>query len=532
MQDTILKQNMTVSQKKNNRDDFSQKTINSLRRRAGNRCSNPECRVPTDAPSDEGSEKVNSIGEAAHITAAAPGPGARRYNKALESEERQSITNGIWLCANCADKIDKDEETYTVALLHEWKKKAEESAKREQGKKLPDEQDAINTLVAAATGQTSVFLPNLMPNASKAASGYIEKLDPRFTVKTNFYNGETHHFLHPKEPIDVKLTVKTEKFKELIKHGSCVSFDSSEVKIEGLPSLEINENSKIYLGCSCKRTILVRIKTISPDLKSEVSFYDLHGDEVSGTESATIKAEGLGGLFLIKIGIFFDRESGLAKVEYRITVNYKIWDGRELNKMQYFDQIYDLYYKINNNWILTVSVESEGRILFSTCSEKCAENSSFSTQFIYLDFIRMARDISRKLKYQLCYNSLFELTDDIYSEVKIIHKVLSDGSSVIPYNKSLCIKQMEVNSDSIILYNNQEKSIYFRVDQSEHGKIKLFDKELPLPKLSETFTDVKTKVINNQYEKINIGDLVDIELIPSDNSKCIIEKIPDSRNDE
>lgn len=84
-----------MTERKNNRDDFSEKTKRNLKLRVGGRCSNPGCRVPTDAPSDEGPEKVNSIGEAAHITAAAPGLGARRYNKALKPEERRSITNGI-----------------------------------------------------------------------------------------------------------------------------------------------------------------------------------------------------------------------------------------------------------------------------------------------------------------------------------------------------------------------------------------------------------------------------------------------------
>ncbi len=70
--------------KKNNRDDFSDTTKRLLRNRVGGRCSNPDCRVPTEAPSDEKPEKVNSIGKAAHITAAAPG--GPRYNLALESK--------------------------------------------------------------------------------------------------------------------------------------------------------------------------------------------------------------------------------------------------------------------------------------------------------------------------------------------------------------------------------------------------------------------------------------------------------------
>ncbi len=353
--------------KKNNRDDFLGTTKRLLRNRVGGRCSNPECRVPTDAPSEEGPEKVNSIGKAAHITAAAPGPGARRYNSALKPIERRSIHNGIWLCGSCADKIDKDDKTYTVALLHEWKRKAEESAKREQGKKLPDEQDAVNTLVAAATGQTAVFLPNLMANASKAASGYLEKLDPRFAVETNFHNGSIHYAIHPKEPVDFKIISDyiyrkelREEIEESVKHGRDFVIDGNHVKLEGIPI--IKEFEKRYTINNYKfehlsrKNITVRLKTISPDSKAESFFYDLHGYAVLGTESIRIEAGGLNGLFLTKIKMPIEGKTA----EVIFTVNFKLWDGLQLNSIQYFDKIYQLHYEMINNWKLNISAESEG----------------------------------------------------------------------------------------------------------------------------------------------------------------------------
>ncbi|MGX9728731.1 MAG: hypothetical protein ACTFAK_15900 [Candidatus Electronema sp. VV] len=512
--------------KKKNRDDFFQKTINALRRRAGNRCSNPDCRVPTDAPSDEGPEAVNNTGKAAHITAAAPGRGARRYNSALKPEERRSIHNGIWLCGNCATKIDNDDKIYTVALLHEWKKKTEESAKREQGKKLPDENDAINTLLAAATGQTSVFLPNLMPNASKAASSYLENLDPRFTVKTNFHEGWTDHLFCPKEDVKFKIIAKPEKIHELIRRGGFISFNSNEIKFEGLPSLKLSENSKIYLG-SRRENILIKIKVVSPDFKSESSFYDLHGEKVSGTELMSIKADGLGGLFSVKISMSFDQKN-----EFAIAVNHNLWDRCELNRLKYFDQIYDLHHKIANKWALNFSVEREGELLFSACQAHLSGNSYFLSQFIYFDFIKMARWVSKKLRCPMHYNSLFQITEVMYSNMEIIYKILSEGSYKTPYDKSLCIKNTKFNNQLAEMIScSEEKFLYIKIDQAEREKIKLFDKELLIPKLSKTFTKIKVKLANSAREKASIGDLVDIELIPDDNSMCIIEKISDARSD-
>jgi HEAT repeat protein len=110
------------------RDDFSLKTIETLAKRVGCRCSNPGCRKLTSGPHEEAHKSVN-IGVAAHITAAAPG--GKRYDASLSSEERKSIENGMWLCQNCGKLIDSDEQKYSVDLLMSWKREAEQEASSE-----------------------------------------------------------------------------------------------------------------------------------------------------------------------------------------------------------------------------------------------------------------------------------------------------------------------------------------------------------------------------------------------------------------
>lgn len=58
-----------------------------------------------------------NIGIAAHITAAAPGIGARRYDPSLTSNERSSIENGIWLCRSCDGMVDRDAVRFSVEML-------------------------------------------------------------------------------------------------------------------------------------------------------------------------------------------------------------------------------------------------------------------------------------------------------------------------------------------------------------------------------------------------------------------------------
>lgn len=51
----------------------------------------------------------------------------------MTAEERSSATNGLWLCSNCHDLIDRDPEGYPTAALKKMKKEAEERVRKELG---------------------------------------------------------------------------------------------------------------------------------------------------------------------------------------------------------------------------------------------------------------------------------------------------------------------------------------------------------------------------------------------------------------
>ncbi len=110
------------------RDDFTKKTIDILAKRAGNRCS--ICNATTYGPNDNPHLATN-IGKAAHIAAASVG--GPRYDPAMSTEMRKSLKNGIWLCANCHDNVDRNPLGYSVNKLQTIKKEAEERAKKDLG---------------------------------------------------------------------------------------------------------------------------------------------------------------------------------------------------------------------------------------------------------------------------------------------------------------------------------------------------------------------------------------------------------------
>ena len=108
------------------RHEFSIQVKDTLAKRVGMRCSNPNCRQLTSGPQEDPARAIN-VGVAAHITAASRG--GPRFDPSMSKKQRESPENGIWLCQNCAKLVDNDEARYTVGLLRRWKELSEEAVR-------------------------------------------------------------------------------------------------------------------------------------------------------------------------------------------------------------------------------------------------------------------------------------------------------------------------------------------------------------------------------------------------------------------
>lgn len=110
--------------------DFSNKTIDILSSRAGQRCSNPDCDTLTTGPHTTEDKRL-TIGEAAHIYGARPSE--RRYRPEMSNPERATISNAIWLCRNCHKEVDGDPQRFSAELLIAWKQEHENKIRSEVG---------------------------------------------------------------------------------------------------------------------------------------------------------------------------------------------------------------------------------------------------------------------------------------------------------------------------------------------------------------------------------------------------------------
>jgi len=134
------------------RDDFAIPVKETLAKRVAQRCSRPECRQATSGPQEDPAKAIN-VGVAAHIIAASLG--GPRYDDSLTPERRQAIENGVWLCQTCAKLIDNDPLRYTCEVLHEWKREAEKTARRDLEQKIAPQDHSVNIFKK---------LEKLMPN--------------------------------------------------------------------------------------------------------------------------------------------------------------------------------------------------------------------------------------------------------------------------------------------------------------------------------------------------------------------------------
>jgi hypothetical protein len=110
------------------RDDFTQRTIADTAKAVSYRCSNPDCqRLNVGSNADH--DGVINVGVGAHITAASAG--GPRYDESAGTDTRRGKDNCIWLCQDCAKLIDSNPTHFSVPLLQDWKRAAEERTFRE-----------------------------------------------------------------------------------------------------------------------------------------------------------------------------------------------------------------------------------------------------------------------------------------------------------------------------------------------------------------------------------------------------------------
>ncbi|MEE8873653.1 hypothetical protein [Pseudomonas helleri] len=354
------------------RHDFDKPTKLLLQHMVAGVCSNPDCVNHTIGSNIQRNSYAGN-GIAAHICAAAPGAGAARYDKNQTKEERQSYKNGLWLCGSCSIIIDRDEARYPVALLHEWKSKAELRAMTMVGQKsiTPFElqnsvrEAIIQTVQSLSTGNNLHKPSPEKFDVSAVVEGYeqsINSIDQNFKVVVTATSDSVVHELIPiTDPApEIQMVFNDDAiasadlaWQKMIEVGESIHIPTNDFKFVGSKLFEyLNEvivGGTLTLAPS-KRRLETCIYFVSDEAEFELATTDSFMGK--GSKQFDIEGSALDGFFTYRYFIH-DRY----KVEATYTFDVAGWFGQPINNLRHYHRIkkaYDFVVKYPKS---TVSIE-------------------------------------------------------------------------------------------------------------------------------------------------------------------------------
>jgi len=490
---------------KSNRDNFKPSVIRTLREQVAYRCSNPDCRVPTAGPGQT-KDRVNRVGQAAHITAASPeGP---RYDALLTPDERRSESNGIWLCNNCAKKIDNSETEYPVKILREWKRIALTKARAELGKTLPDEKDAVNLLTTALTGNpTDIQYAPAIKSVHAAASNILAKNHPGFHFETSYFKDNIELKITSEKPISFNFTSKDkdalEKYRSIFEKGKPAELDIENITHDG-PSIIPLPDSFGKLKISPQNSKEATTKLSFKDKEKNTTLID----DINGLISPGSKG-----------GYFYGTVYGeLIKAEYvaapevdaieplKLTVNYQSWNMQDCRKLKYFNKVRNLLFGLGSCIEAQLKLEIEGEFAFSA---SMTNNENFKSENLYLlELLGQLREFCIETEQSIYFDNN-KITDN---DQVTIEAAFDD----LDFKKISGIKDLEKNPTlkgtiDIDRFNEQfrDKNVNVLIEQNFEGPFTIMEQPFNMPKLVHFFVDVNPKI----KEVIDDNGLCEIELI-------------------
>ncbi len=507
------------------RDNFPKSVINILQSRVANRCSKPDCRVPTTAASSK-NDKVNNIGIAAHINAASIG--GPRYLPEMTRKERKSIDNAIWLCSGCSIQIDRDAIRFTVDILKKWKVEAEELARQELGKRPPNKNDTIDTLTTALTGFPKKFIVDAISNTHQASEKSLEVLDPRFLIKSSHNDGETIFGIHAKEDVNFTMNILgdyakefLEKHQRLIEHGEELEIHTSAVHFEGSNLLteisSILNDGKLTIG-TYERKGTQKIWLVNKETSVIETFDDIKGTLIYGSKSFRFQGECCDQLFALSYRKFM----GEMEAKIDLGVNFEKWEHNEVMRLPYLKKLLSLFEKLAYGWELHMSLEVDGNTIVNSKGIDISDAGLVKDIHSALHYIDKAATLCSHFNLPVKFVPGFSYTAEDHKKLIEIVDILEGKCS---YTQS----QLRSNpSFELVVHDPKSFEAWIRdrnptdiVILHDAEKIIIFGHSIDLPQKSVT---IKSAIpIMKSKGEVCAGDLIKVELQPVDGFELKIE---------
>ncbi len=505
------------------RDDFSPADKKALERRVNGTCSNPEHRVPTSGPTVN-KKKANSIGVAAHIKAAAPG--GARYDQLMTPAERSDISNGIWLCNNCATMIDKDAENYPVSLLHQWKKEAEKYAKEQMGK-TPLSRKRFESMEAIIFKDLpKKIIPEAVSEICYLTKEKLEAIDPRFSAEVTYDGSRTAVTFRAKEVVDITTKVAnifaaefSEKFQTMLDHGQDLEMPAEAITLSGSKLFEADGRleGKITISTLKRRSAIVKVHVLDERCNAIFSLDDIHGEIVGGLKSATFWGTSFGGLFELECGFGIGDVAG-DKESFSMQPNFKIWEDKMISRLPYFEKIYKFYEQLAKKRSIRIVLEIEGAEIFKAISHNVID---ILERYRTLRYIHNVRSILKKLKLDFFFQSNFLIPADDVKNVADASYILNELSEL--KGKDIGKQKLTItigdSDEAIDAVNNFNSGVLhcIRMKYPNEVQLNLLGNLVKLPMIEVCYTDVAF-LFRTKKKIIQPGQSLTVEMKPTETS--------------
>lgn len=507
------------------RDDFPKTTINLLRKRAAGHCSNPDCQVATEGPGKDPDVAITT-GIAAHIKAASPG--GPRYDPGMTKAQRQSHENGIWLCAGCATRIDRDVSGHPVDLLIGWRSQAEDWACSQINRRPAREKDAVALLAGALSGSPASLSPTAIKNVHLATSQALERLDTRFHVTSTFDGEATKFTLNVKEPVDIRFNVPiadspewNKQLSALREYGEVATLPIASVTVLGSPLIQAVLDDGARSGGKLRfspPSHLMSVTLIARDSEGRSKrLVRGKGELVAGLSTMTFRASLFDGI--VSFSLKRSLAPGAAEGTFTLGTDLLGWGGQDVRDLSELDEFNEFADGLSSAHEVDAQLHKGGSMIFGGVMKTRDFDLPGDGIQAFLRHTLAVREIAIGLG--TCIRvALGPCSKSESAKVKEVADIVS-GRRVLVASDLSSNPRCAVEIDDQSAFNqlvNTNQPVTIRYVAQESSRLRVFDQDVELPPLEVTLESTRANVIG--ATPTERGKLVDIEWLQEPGFRC------------
>ena len=247
-------------------------------------------------------------------------------------------------------------------------------------------------------------------------------------------------------------------------------------------------------------------------------FNDISGTLAFGSESFFF--EGYGFNNMLAINFQFNKDN-TAKISTKVSL--ESWEGIDILKLPYFYKLWELFYKVENGWMLEFDLEISGEKMLTNARVSIQKNDFFYQIYTFLQYTNFSRAICEKLKKHIKFTTQTSFSAEEHQKIAEIKEILYNGinSKIFPEEPTKSTIIVSKENISLLKKKFEPTSIIYR--QTEGDFLSLFNQSIQLPTKSITLNSVLPTVLVKNIDGIVEGNKVELVMYPVDGYELLME---------